>query len=334
VSQVAPGEGTELIARIGTLPPEAKTRRDSFLSQLRIEIVKNRHLYLMAIPMLIFFLIFSYWPMYGVWIAFERFVSSKGIIGSQFIGLHNFQTLLSDLRFLRSVRNTLIITSLKLLIGFPAPIVAAILINEANHAWSKKLVQTATFLPYFISWIVISTIVGAMLDPSEGPISKLISLFISGNPVNLMGDNRSFRWVVVLSNVWKRMGWYVVIYLGAISGIDPQQYEAASMDGASRIQKIRYITLPGMALTIAIFAITEMGWFLWADFEQIYAMYSPIVYDTGDIIDTYVYRIGLQQGDFSIATAAGLLQSSIGLILLLISNSIAKKITYGEAGVF
>lgn len=309
-----------------------KLNKDGILYDL----LKNKLLYLMVLPTVIYFILFSYLPLYGLTLAFKHYSPGKGIFNCPWAGLDNYKFLFNSVQsmfFIRAFKNSLIISSLKLVVGFPVPIIIALLLNEIKAVRYKKLVQTTTFLPYFMSWVVVGSLVAAILSPSGGIVNGIISV-LGYDPINFFADNTFFRWVLVFSDIWKGAGYNVIIYLAAISAIDPQIYTAAMVDGANRWHQIVYITLPGIARTIAILLIISAGYIMYAGFEQVFVMYSPAVYDSADIIDTYIYRIGVSQGKFDIATSAALLQAGIGFILLMIFNKVAKKIGQGETGLF
>ncbi len=264
--------------------------------------------------------------MYGVIIAFKEFYPLKGILGSEWIGLANFEKLFSGVYFLPVLRNTLIISFSKLLIGFPVPIILAILFNEVRCVWFKKGVQTIAYLPHFIGWVLLAGIVQQVLSPSTGIVNYFIQKF-GGDPIFFMGSKEWFRPVVVLSSIWRNSGWQSIIFIAAIMGIDGQLYEAADLDGASRFQRIVHITLPCMVPTIIIMFIFAIGGVMNDDFDQIYNMLNARVMSVGDVIGTYTYRVGLQQMDYGYATAVGLFKNVIALILITTSNFLAKRLS-------
>lgn len=287
---------------------------------------KHRSLFLLLLPVIVYFVIFHYLPMYGIVIAFKDFLPAKGVLGSPWVGFKNLKKLFSGLYFWPVFRNTLIISFLKLLIGFPAPIILALLLNEVRCRWFKKGVQTITYLPHFIGWVVLAGIVRQVLSPSTGVVNYVIQLF-GGEPIFFMGSKDWFRMIVVLSSIWRNCGWDSIIYLAAISGIDSEMYEAADLDGATRFQKICYITLPCLIPTIVIMLIFSLGGVMNDDFDQIYNMLNAQVMSVGDVIGTYTYRVGLQQMDYGYATAVGLFKNVIALFLVSGSNFFAKKIS-------
>ena len=270
--------------------------------------------------------IFRYLPMPGIVIAFKDFRLGQGVFGSEWAGLKWFKILFTTDDFLTALRNTLIISFMKIVINFPAPIILALMINEISMRRYKRVVQTVVYLPHFISWVIIGGILFTLLSPTAG----IVSLF--GGTTSPLMQPGSFRWVLVLSDLWKSAGWGTVVYLAAITGISPDLYEAAIIDGASRLQQVIHITLPSITGTIAVMLILRTGNILSAGFEQVYMLYNPLVYSVSDIIDTYVYRVGIQTGRFSLATAAGLFQSLTGMALLLFSNFMIRRM--GEDGLW
>lgn len=287
--------------------------------------------YLMLLPAMIFIVVYKYVPMYGVIIAFKDFNIMEGIPGSPWVGLQHFRELFMFEEFPRVVNNTVIISLMKLVFGFPAPLIIALLLNELVVKRFKRVVQTLTYIPHFISWVVVGGIVIDVLSPSSGIVNKVIQLF-GFDPIFFMSDERLFRWVLVFSDIWKEAGWGAIIYLAALLGINDELYQAAKVDGASRIRQIWHVTLPCIRSTITILLLLRIGNVFDAGFEQILVMYNTTVYSVADIIDTYVFRVGLGQMQFGLTTAAGLFKSVIGCGLLLIANWIARRL--GEDGIF
>ncbi len=286
----------------------------------------HKYYYLLILPGLAALLVFRYIPMVGVIIAFKDFKIAEGIFGSQWVGTKWFEMLFSNAEFTNVLFNTIYISLLKLIFSFPAPILLALMINEVSHVKFKKVVQTTVYLPHFISWVVIGGVMMTILSPSVG----ILSLFgVSKNPLL---EPANFRWLVVVSDIWKEAGWGTVVYLAAITNISPDLYEAATVDGATRFQKIWNITLPAIAGTIAIMLILRTGSLLSAGFDQMYVLQTSATMDVGDVLDTFVYRYGLAQGRFSYAAAAGLFQSVVGLILVSLSNFITGRM--GQDGIW
>ena len=290
-------------------------------------IKRQRVLYLFILPALVLIFLFDYLPMYGVIIAFKNFNPLLGIWGSRWAGLTNFNRLVGNIFFWRIFRNTLIINLLHILIGFPAPIVLALLLNEIRIDPVKRGVQTITYLPHFLSWVIAGGFVAQVLSPNGGIIT-MVSQWLTGEKSDtfLMIDPAWFRWILVFSNVWKSMGWDSIIYIAAISGINPELYEAAVIDGASRLRKMMSITLPSISQAITILFLLRIGQAMKSNFDQIFVLYSPSVYSTGDVISTYVYREGLGAGEFSYSTAVGLFESLVGFALLITANTVVRRI--------
>jgi len=277
----------------------------------------------MLAPGLIFFLIWHYVPIWQAKMAFEQV---RIIPPNIWIGLKNFQLLFASPVFYQAVLNTLIISGMKILFVFPSPIIVALLLNEVRSGGLRKWIQSAIYLPHFLSWVVIAGVFIALLSPSDGSVSH-IAQSLGFAPVNYLTNTGSIRWILVLSENWRSAGWDSLLYLAAIVAIDPALYDAADIDGANRWQKIRYITLPGITPTIATLFILNMGMFLSADLNQVINFQNDVNSSTIDIIDTYVYRIGLQTGEYSLATAAGVLKAVLGMVLVLVSHFVSKRLT-------
>lgn len=293
-------------------------------SSLWSRVSKYKFLYLMLVPGLIYVVLFKYLPIAGNMIAFKEYKIFQGIWGSPWCGLDNFIRLFESDNFYVIMRNTLLISFYKILIGFPVPIVLALLINEVNNTAFKRTVQTIAYLPHFISWVVIASLASSLLSPTDGAINMLRA-DLGLDPIFFMGDSRYFRSVLVLSDIWKEMGWSAIIYLAALAGIPQDMYEAATIDGASKLQKLVFITLPSIVPTIIIMLLLRVGGILNAGFEQVFTMYNTAVYDVADIIDTYVYRIGIVQTQYGFSAAVGLFKSVIACIMVVSCNWIAGK---------
>jgi putative aldouronate transport system permease protein len=287
------------------------------------KIWKDKPIYLILLPGIIYFLVFNYVPMYGAIIAFKDFKAPLGIMGSKWVGLKNFIDFFNHPSFGLVLINTMVISFYKIIIGFPAPIILALLLNEVKHKLYKKSIQTISYMPHFLSWVVIAGLSTKMLSPSSGAINQLIS-FLGFEPIYFMAEPKYFRGILVLTDIWKEIGWGSIIYLAALSGVDVQLYEAATVDGASKWRQLWSITIPSIAPTIVIMFILRVGGVMNAGFEQIYMMYSPNVYAVSDIIDTFVYRNGLESAKYSFATAIGLFKSVIAFVLVLITNRLSK----------
>ncbi|MFE5324357.1 ABC transporter permease [Paenibacillus sp. NPDC056579] len=300
--------------------PKSAYRTGSFLMQIR----KNKYLYLLLFPGVLWYFVYKYLPMYGVIIAFKEYNFSKGIWGSPWVGLKHFQFLFRNDDFLNIVKNTLLINIYELLFAFPVPIVLALLLNEMNSMLFKRTIQTVVYFPHFLSWVVFGGIIIQLLSPNEGLVNNLLRFF-GIEPIFFLSKSEYFRPIVIVSSILKEAGWGAIIYLAALSSIDVDQYEAATIDGANRWDKLIHITLPGIRNTIVLMLILKVGYLLDVGFEQIYILYNPSVYDVGDVLSTYIYRIGLQGAQFSVTSAIGLFQSAIGFLLIWGTNRIAKK---------
>ncbi|MFD0711922.1 ABC transporter permease [Paenibacillus sp. GCM10027626] len=287
---------------------------------------KNYELYLFLLPAVAFILIFHYAPIYGVQIAFKDFDPVKGITGSDWAGLTHFQRFIESPYFFTVLKNTVIISLYTLLIGFPAPLIFALLINQLTSKKYRRFIQTVTYAPNFISMVVIVGMILLFLSPSSGLVNHVIQLF-GGDPIHFMAKPELFSTVYVLSEVWQTTGWGAIIYLAALSGINPELHEAAMMDGASKMKRIRHVDLPGIAPTIVILLIFSMGNVLSVGFEKIYLMQNSLNISSSEIISTYVYKVGLQGGQFSFSAAVGLLNNIVNFILLIAVNQAARKVS-------
>lgn len=284
---------------------------------------QNYLLYLLLLPGIVYLIIFKYIPMGGIIIAFKDYKFTQGIFGSEWIGFENFRLLFESRDFYRVLFNSLYLSFLQLLFEFPAPIIVAILLNEIRHTAFKRVTQTIMYLPHFISWVVLAGMIINFLSPAGGWVNQLIGLF-GHEPINFLLKADYFRTIIITAEVWKGVGWGTIIYLAAMTSIDPSLYEAATIDGAGRFQKIRFITLPGIANTIVILLVLKLGHILNNGFEQIFLLYTPATYAVADVFETYTYRIGLMSGRFSYATAVGLFKSVVGTVLILGSNRVAR----------
>jgi putative aldouronate transport system permease protein len=303
------------------------TNKKKWYSKLLQALKRNYLLYLMILPGIIYIIVFRYIPMYGLTIAFKDYKITSSFSNAVWVGFDNFTDLFHRNAFQRAFYNNIIISLSKLVFGFPAPIILALLINEVKRNKLKKLVQTAVILPNFISWIVIYGLMTAIFSPNTGVMSSVAALFgYHGEIINLLTSKETFRDLITISYIWQAAGIGTIVYLASISGIDTEQYEAAALDGAGRWRQMWHITLSNLKPTIITLLIFRVGGIMNAGFDQIFAISNDIVISKADIISTYVYRLGLEQRKFSIASAAGLLESLIGLVLVLIMNNIAKMI--------
>ena len=285
---------------------------------------KNEIYYhIMLLPAMILLFIFSIVPMLGIVIAFQRFVPAKGVFGSSFIGLANFQKLFLFPDVAQVFYNTITIALAKIILGLIIPVIFALLLNETRFKLFKRTVQTVVYLPYFLSWVVLAVMFSNVF--SYTGIANLIGKVFGQEPIMFMINNQAFKPIIILTDVWKNFGYGAIIYLAAITNIDPSLYEAAEIDGANRMQKILHIILPSIMSTIILMATLSLGNVLNAGFEQIFVMATPLVYKSSDIIDTYVYRMGLINLQFSFATAVGLLKSVISFVLIVVSYILADR---------
>ena len=295
-------------------------------------LVKHRSYYLMLLPFMALIIVFHYFPMYGVTLAFKDFKVRRGILGSPWAGFKYFEQLFTALSFWEVLRNTIVISLLKLAFGFPAPIILALFINEIRNDRVKKTFQTFTYLPHFISWVIAASFVEDIIG-LHGPINAIITK-LGNSPIYFQADPNYFRGLLIVSNIWKGVGWGSIVYIAAITGIDQQMYEAAEIDGAKKLQQIWYITLPSIRSTILTIFILDVGKLLNAGFDQVYNLYSGAVFSVGDILDTYTYRQGLLDQNYSYSTAAGLFKNVVGFILVIITNWMSRKLTDGEEGLW
>jgi putative aldouronate transport system permease protein len=284
---------------------------------------KKKYLYLLLTPCVVYFFLFNYIPMYGVIIAFKDFNFAKGIWGSPWIGFDNFKYMFGLSDFYKVFWNSLYLGVLRLVFGFPFPILLALLLNEMRSLVYQRVSQTLIYLPHFISWVVIGGILVNFLSPTWGVVNIFLTK-LGMDPIFFLADNDYFRPIVVISSIWKESGWGSIIYLAAIAGINSELYEAASIDGVNRLQKLWYITLPGIKSTIVVLLILRLGQIMGNGFEQIFVLQNPMNLDVSEVFETYAYRVGILGGRFSFGTTVGLFTSVIGLIFLIIGNRVAK----------
>lgn len=279
----------------------------------------------MIAPGVIFLILFSYLPLYGLLIAFKEFMPSKGIWDSPWVGLKYFNFMLELPDVWRVTKNTIFIAGMKILIGFPVPIIIALMLNEVRKSLFKKGIQTIIYLPHFLSWVILA---GLILDVFS--LSGIVNSFLGWfgmEPFYYLGDNRSFPWIIILTDIWKNFGWGTVIYLAALTGIDPALYESSVIDGANRWKQTIHITIPGIVPIILLTAILSLGSVLNAGFEQIFNLYNPLVMDKGDILDTYVYRVAFKETNWSLSTMVGLIKSVVNSVLIIAGYWLAYKLT-------
>jgi len=289
---------------------------------------RDRALYLLMLPGIAYYLIFKYLPMYGVVIGFQNYSVSKGIFGSKWVGwkhFHDFFYQTPDALII--IRNTILLNVYELIFAFPAPIILALLLYELKNILYRRIVQTISYLPHFLSTVVIVGMVLNFLSPSSGIINHLAQWLFGIESIMFMAQPEWFRTIYIGSEIWQNVGWSTILYLAAIAGIDPTLYEAAKIDGANRWQQMRHITLVGMLPVIVILLVLNLGRMMEVGYQKIILMYNPLIYETADVINTFVYRRGLMQADFSFATAVGLFQSAVGLVLVIAANRAARRLT-------
>ena len=298
---------------------------------LRSRLLRSVDMYLLLLPGLLLVLVFAYFPMYGIVIGFKDYSLFAGrtpleaVFNSPWVGIKHWNVLWTQMDYRRALANTFIISAMKIAFGFPAPILLALMINEVRQRALKRVIQSTLYLPHFMSWVVVGALFQSILGTS-GVVNHMI-VSLGGTQQRFFMDNAWFRWVLLLTSMWKESGWSTIVYLAAITGIDPQLYEAARVDRANRWQQILHVTLPGIAPTIVMMFILRLGGMMDAGFSQILVMYNPTVYKSGDIIGTYVYRIGLGQLNFSQGTLVGLFNSVVNCILMLGGNMLSRKLT-------
>lgn len=304
-----------------------KNKNPGKLSQRNIKkaIFKNWQLYLMFLPVLIYFIVFYYMPMYGIQIAFKNFSGSKGIWGSPWVGFEHFLRFFNSNNFGETIYNTITISLYSLIVGFPIPILLALMLNEVKNKFFKKTVQTITYAPYFISVVVMAGMIILFLSPSSGVINQ-VRKAMGLETINFMYESKYFKTIYVLSGVWQNMGWGSIIYLSALAGIDPALHEAAVIDGASRLKRIWHINLPGILPTVCIMLIMNCGSLMNVGFEKIFLLMNDLNRSAAEVISTYVYKVGLQQSQYSFSTAINLFNSVINFILLITVNTVVKKL--------
>jgi putative aldouronate transport system permease protein len=286
---------------------------------------RHRWLYLLMVLPITYYIIFRYIPIYNAQIAFKDFFALKGVEGSPWVGFQHFEAFFKSYYFTELITNTIFFSIAKLLLGLPIAITLALIINESRLAFFKSLVQTIVYLPHFLSWVIMLGLLLALLSPSSGMINDVIK-FMGGNPISFLTSPSWFRSVVILSDIWKETGWSTILYLAALLGINPEVYEAAEVDGASRWRRIWNISLPGILPVIVLVTLLRLGNILDGGFNQIFILYSVPVYSVGDIIDTWVYRSGVLDFQFSLATAVGLFKGVIGLIMIMLANRVARRV--------
>lgn len=300
-------------------------KKRHFRSELA-KVKKSPDLYLLLVLPLLFLFVFKLVPLCWLAMAFEDYTPFKGLASSPFVGLKHFTRLLTDADALRALRNTLVISLYRFVVLFPLPIILALMLNELTCIAGKRIIQTIVYLPHFLSWVVAGSMVITLLSYNGGLINELLR-GLGNSPVDFLSDKHKFRTILVVSAAWKDVGWNSILYLAAITGIDPQLYEAAEIDGAGRFQKIKSVTLPGIADTVVVLMLLRIGSMMASNMDQVLMLYNPLVYETGDVIDTYVYRQGISKFEYSFSTAVGLFNSVVGFLLLVIANTTSNRIS-------
>ncbi|MDD9268312.1 ABC transporter permease [Paenibacillus sp. GCM10023248] len=292
---------------------------------------RDKFLYALIAPGVLFFLIFKYVPMWGIIIAFQDYSPYMGVMGSEWVGLEHFIRFFSNPDFYLLFRNTLAISVLNLVFFFPLPILLSLLLNELRNAVYKKWIQSIVYMPHFLSWVIIAGITFLLLSQSSGILNKML-VELGFPKYDFLTNENNFWALLTIQNIWKETGWGTIIFLAAIAGVDPQLYEAAKMDGANRLRQAWHVTLPAIRSVIVVLFILRLGHIMDVGFEQVFLMMNGAVSNVADVFETYVYRIGIQQGQFSFSTAVGLFKSVIGFLLVIAANKLAKR--FGEEGVY
>ncbi|KAB8137598.1 sugar ABC transporter permease [Gracilibacillus oryzae] len=310
---------------------EAKQLKKARRSETWRRIKKNKLIYLMILPGLIYFLIYKYLPMYGLIISFQDYKPYKGIMGSEWVGFEHFQRLFTSDEFWMIFKNTLMLFGLQVFVFFPIPIILSLMLNEVRHSFFKRSVQTLVYIPHFMSWVVIVSISYVMLTLDGGIVNAIIES-LGMQPINFLLNEEWFRPMYILQVIWREAGWGTIIFLAAITAVDPSLYEAARMDGANRFRQMWHITLPAIRSVIIVLLILKIGDVLELGFEHVYLLLNSSNRSVAEIFDTYVYVAGLQQGQFSYSTAVGFFKGIVGLIMVIFANWLAKK--FNEEGIY
>ncbi|KKI92539.1 sugar ABC transporter ATPase [Bacillus sp. SA1-12] len=303
-----------------------QSKLQKFLKQIK----RDKYLYLLALPGIIYFIIFKYVPMYGITIAFKEYSPFIGFAESPWVGFKHFEQLFTSEDFWMLLRNTLAISVLNILFFFPLPIILAILLNELRNQFYKRTVQSLVYLPHFLSWVIIASLSFMLFGKSDGIITYLLNRL--GFEFDFLTNPDAFWFLLTGQSIWKEVGWGTIIFLAAIAGVNTELYEAAKMDGANRLRQIWHVTLPAIRNVIIILLILRLGDVMEVGFEQVFLMYNGAVSEVAEVFDTYVYRVGIQQGQFSYSTAIGLFKSFVGLLLVVIANRMSKR--FGEEGLY
>lgn len=304
---------------------QARVPKRTWWAGVAKDLRRHYWLYLMVLPAVVYFVLFSYLPMGGIVIAFKRYNPFVGISASPWVGFQHFERFFNSIFFTRLIGNTFAINLYNLAIGFPAPIILALMLNEVRNPWFKRFVQSITYIPYFMSTVVITGIVINLLSPTSGVVNSVITL-LGFEPIAFLNLPQWFRHIYVWTDLWQYVGWGSIIYLAALSGIDPMLYESAEMDGAGRLAKMWHISVPGILPTMVVILLLSLGLMLSIGFEKIYLLYNPNTYLTADVISTYIYRTGFQGAQYDFGAAVGLFNSAVNLSLLVTFNWVARRL--------
>ncbi len=319
-----------------SLQNQSKIKENKMLKkQNKIQFFRNlkrdRYLYLLALPGIMYFLIFKYLPMYGITIAFQDFSPYLGFKESPWIGFEHFQRFFTNDDFWMLLRNTLAISFLNIIFFFPLPIILSLLLNELRSQFYKRTVQSLVYLPHFLSWVIIASLSFILLGKSDGIVNFIINE-LGFAKIDFLTNPDIFWFLITGQSIWKEVGWGTIIFLAAIAGVNTELYEAAKIDGANRFRQIWHVTLPAIRNVVVILLILRLGDVIEVGFEQIFLMYNGAVSEVAEVFDTYVYRVGIQQGQFSYSTAVGIFKSLVGLVLVVVANKISKR--FGEEGIY
>ncbi|WP_187273980.1 ABC transporter permease subunit [Paenibacillus sp. N3.4] len=321
----------ELQTYVNSEGAPGRRRMTNWLRGLKRDLRRDKYLYLLALPGLLFFFIFKYVPMGGVVIAFQNYSPFAGILKSEWVGLEHFQRFFSTPDFILLFRNTMAISLMNLIFFFPLPIALSLLLNELRSVVFKRTVQSIVYMPHFLSWVIIAGITFQLFGKGEGLVNKILEL-LGASRIDVLTNPHMFWIMLTLQSIWKECGWGTILFLAAMAGIDPQVYEAAKIDGAGRLRQMWHITLPAIRNVIIILMILRLGRTMDVGFEQVFLMYNGAVSEVAEVFDTYVYRVGIQQAQFSYSAAVGLFKSVVGLLLVVLANRFAKRM--GEEGVY
>lgn len=315
-------EPSDAIAAAVPVPRSGSTLR---------RMIRNRYMYIMILPGLVYFIVFKYFPMWGLVMSFQDYQPYKGITGSEWIGFEHFHKLFTDPEFWKIFKNTILLFVYNICFYFPVPIILAVMLNEVTNSFFKKIIQTIVYIPHFLSWVIVVSITYVMLTMDGGIINQMLVSMGFGK-VNFLMSSGWFHPMYVIQVIWREAGWGTIVYLAAIASIDPQLYEAARMDGAGRFRQIWHVTLPGIRTVIIVLLILRVGNVMDLSFEHVYLLLNSMNRNVAEIFDTYVYTLGIKQGQYGFSTAVGFFKSFIGLALVMLSNKLAKK--FGEEGIY